>query len=360
MRKVLHALVLLLLPLSTACDDGDDARRVSDAGFERDAGEELEQVRPRRKLAVSAAHSCALRETGLYCWGENYQGQLGTGDQTSSEVPVLSTVDTEGVVDLAACGARTCVLKQSGEVACWGLNDHGQLGDGTREDSLEPRLAAGIDDAVALALAEESSCALHEGGTVSCWGESPSGAPEGGSLSPRRVAKLSRVIELRASVFSTFCARNERSEVFCWRHADGGWSEPAPVMALAGARALAVPGHDEVCAIVPSGEIRCHNLDSKQTAPLSDSKGALELVATGLVTCASNASGAWHCWNVLPPMLHSSGSPAIPVPSDVRIAELAVGGFNFCGLREDHEVVCASATGIDVSPTPTIVEQLPR
>ena len=358
MRELFPTLVLLLLPLASlsACDDGRSSRAVADG--ESDAGEELAQVRPQRKLAVSATHFCALREAGLYCWGENYQGQLGTGDLTESEVPVLSAVDTEGVVDLAACGARTCVLKRTGELACWGLNDHGQLGDGTRDDALAPRLAAGIDDAVAVALAEESSCVLHQSGTVSCWGESPSGAPEAGSLAPRKVAGLNQIIELRSAVLSTYCARNQRSEVLCWRHLDGAWSEPAPVPALEGARALAVPGHDEVCAIVPSGEIRCHNLDSEQTAPLSGSQGARELVAAALVTCAGNDDGEWHCWNVLPPMLHSSGSPAIPLPSDIPIAELAVGGFNFCGLREDHEVVCASAT--DWSPVPTLVEQLPR
>jgi alpha-tubulin suppressor-like RCC1 family protein len=41
-------------------------------------------------MAAGGLHSCGVTTTGVaYCWGENGQGQLGDGTQTSRARPVV-------------------------------------------------------------------------------------------------------------------------------------------------------------------------------------------------------------------------------------------------------------------------------
>jgi len=84
-------------------------------------------------------HTCAVKETGdLACWGWNFFGQLGNGIRTSSTRPVESGELLYGVTDLAAGWGYTCVVTEVGGVQCFGLNDFGQLGDGTIENAELP------------------------------------------------------------------------------------------------------------------------------------------------------------------------------------------------------------------------------
>ena len=72
------------------------------------------------------------------CWGSNDHGQLGDGTKDSRKAPADVSGLTAGVIALAAGTGHTCALKKDGSVQCWGLNDHGQLGNGSNEDSLVP------------------------------------------------------------------------------------------------------------------------------------------------------------------------------------------------------------------------------
>lgn len=54
-----------------------------------------------------------------------------------------------GAVDIAkvACGAfHSLALNYDGEVVAWGINDFGQLGDGTTSYSTQPVLVAGLQN----------------------------------------------------------------------------------------------------------------------------------------------------------------------------------------------------------------------
>jgi Regulator of chromosome condensation (RCC1) repeat len=341
---------------------GDDAETpaspdaAADAAAGGDAGDERSKIE--RSIATSPTHSCALRRSGLYCWGENILGELGNESTEPSESPVEATVAGADIVDMALHTARTCVRRSTGRVSCWGGNDRGQIGDGTRDDSLTPVDAEGIDDAVALAIDDASTCVIHAGDEVSCWGRSKATRPEEGSLTSQRIEGLSGAVELRAGSIGTYCARGGEGWIKCFRFAEGQWTTPAEVEALAGARGLGVTGDNEVCGIVEAGEILCSNLDSGRAVPLSDSAGSVEIVAAGgLAACARNEEQRWHCWNVLPSMLETVGSPALELPVDTTVTEIAISGFRVCALREDGRVACANANDsppefMDVSGLP--------
>ncbi|MBK6847409.1 MAG: RCC1 repeat- and reductase domain-containing protein [Proteobacteria bacterium] len=98
------------------------------------------------QVALGGSHSCARRADGsLWCWGLNDDGQLGDGTTGFSHtspmaVPALGTA----VAQVALGGNHSCVRRADGSLWCWGLNDDGQLGDGTLADVPSPARAIGL------------------------------------------------------------------------------------------------------------------------------------------------------------------------------------------------------------------------
>lgn len=81
-----------------------------------------------------AAHACGLAGPSLYCWGANPLGQLGDGTTVDRYAPVVAIdknlatlVGTSGTVALGK--SHTCVVVDgSGGLFCWGGNQRKQLG----------------------------------------------------------------------------------------------------------------------------------------------------------------------------------------------------------------------------------------
>lgn len=91
-----------------------------------------------RKMALGGSHTCVIAsDAKVYCWGIGTSGQLGNGSTAQTLVPVA--VDTTGVlagktmVDVYAGGSMSCARDSDGELYCWGDDWYGQLGDGLSE-----------------------------------------------------------------------------------------------------------------------------------------------------------------------------------------------------------------------------------
>lgn len=67
-----------------------------------------------------------------------------------------------------------CALLKSGEIACRGSNDDGQLGNGQQEYSSDPVRVKGISNAVHIAATSSHACAALKTGRVACWGNNES------------------------------------------------------------------------------------------------------------------------------------------------------------------------------------------
>ena len=122
-------------------------------------------------LASGFSHSCALTSTGeAWCWGDNGQGQLGTGDFEMDFPPVRAQPGlTFTTID--ASSSVTCGTPAAGATVCWGLNLMGKLGIGTRlEMSTEPLPVAGGHRFTAISGGQTHICALTAEGAAYCWG----------------------------------------------------------------------------------------------------------------------------------------------------------------------------------------------
>ncbi|MCL2862085.1 MAG: leucine-rich repeat protein [Firmicutes bacterium] len=96
-------------------------------------------------VSISAGneHSLAIDEFGnLWAWGLNNYGQLGEGTTTNRLAPVQISIEVSGenvkVVSISAGVGHSLAIDEHGNIWAWGLNNHGQLGDGTRVNKLEP------------------------------------------------------------------------------------------------------------------------------------------------------------------------------------------------------------------------------
>ena len=102
------------------------------------------------KVAAGGSHACALDETGrAYCWGNNFNGQLGDGTMTNSSIPVnvvSGEVPTGTIFDsLVGTEYGTCSLSTEGVIYCWGYNSFGQLGNGGSEYRITAPVGMDLD-----------------------------------------------------------------------------------------------------------------------------------------------------------------------------------------------------------------------
>ena len=131
-------------------------------------------------LTAGGAHTCGKTPTGAtYCWGIGLHGELGNGGSDNSSIPV-SVVMPSGVDSLtpaAGGGNHTCGLTYLGSAYCWGLNSHGQVGNGSTTDSWTPVAVAAPAGVTfqSIALGIYQSCGLTPAGAAYCWGDNNAG-----------------------------------------------------------------------------------------------------------------------------------------------------------------------------------------
>ena len=83
----------------------------------------------------------------------------------------VTSADYEIVGAVAAGSGHGVALRADGTVATWGVNDYGQLGDGTTTRRVSPvNVTGGLDDVIAVSAGQLHTVALKFDGTVWSWG----------------------------------------------------------------------------------------------------------------------------------------------------------------------------------------------
>jgi alpha-tubulin suppressor-like RCC1 family protein len=118
-------------------------------------------------------HTCATRtDSTLWCWGFDDAGQLGIGSKAQQDLPQqVTTPAPAGWTSVAAGGDHTCALRTHA-LWCWGFNRYGQLGIGSTTNQARPRRVAlpAKTGWSLVALGATHTCAKHTGHILWCWG----------------------------------------------------------------------------------------------------------------------------------------------------------------------------------------------
>jgi alpha-tubulin suppressor-like RCC1 family protein len=126
------------------------------------------------EIAVGMLWRCALRSDGAvscFDWNQLCLDPRGV----AGHLPPMQVLGPGGALAVAAGSGFACALAPSGKVLCWGGNEHGALGDGTRSYRCSASPVTGIEDAVEIAAGSEHACARRKEGSIVCWGADAAG-----------------------------------------------------------------------------------------------------------------------------------------------------------------------------------------
>lgn len=140
-------------------------------------------------VGLGAWDSCVAHHDGtVECWGANSVGQLGDGKPTPARSIPAPVPGLKGAVGLALGWLHSCALLSDGTERCWGANYAGQLGDGNDENLAQPTEVKGLTGAVEIAVGLDHSCAWRGQGDVMCWGSNYKGQLGDGTTTFRSTA----------------------------------------------------------------------------------------------------------------------------------------------------------------------------
>jgi alpha-tubulin suppressor-like RCC1 family protein len=330
------------------------------------------------QIATGGAHSCALTGAGgVWCWGLNWNGQLGDGTTTTRLTPVAVSSLGSGVRAIALGDSHSCALTSGGAVLCWGSNNNGELGDGTlverRTTPVAVRtLGSGVQAIAAGGSGSNgSSCALLVSGAVRCWGANAFGQLGDGSTtdrnSPAAVSTLGSGVRAIDVGGSHACALTGFGSFVCWgdnafgQLGDGSTTRSSvPVaVSLVSRGSVISAGETHTCAVNRDGAVFCWGrnhigqlgdgttADRRTRRLVSGMTSGMTAVAAGARHgCALTSGGAVRCWGRNQSGQLGDGSGAdrsVPVALPLLgsgVRALAAGSEHSCALTTAGAVFC--------------------
>ncbi|PYP56747.1 MAG: chromosome condensation regulator RCC1 [Gemmatimonadetes bacterium] len=269
-------------------------------------------------LSGGFEHTCGVTPGGAaYCWGANFNGQLGNGDTTASPTPVAVT----GGLPFNAVSAgvyHSCGLATGGAIYCWGNNIAGELGNGAPISYVNssPVLVSGESSFVAIAAGYQYSCGLTTSGAAYCWGDNVSGELGNGNLTssgvPVPVAGGLNFVALSAGD-SHACGLTRDGAAYCWGSngsgelGNGTTQKSTSPVAVSGALTFAAisAGQGATCGVTTGGAAYCWGYNGygqlgNAATPLTNAPNPTPLLVSGGLTFATVSTGYLHTCGVTP------------------------------------------------------------
>jgi alpha-tubulin suppressor-like RCC1 family protein len=259
-------------------------------------------------VSVGVGTICGLTRQGTaYCWGLNNNGQVGDGTTTGRPEPT-HVAGNLTFTSLATGILHSCALTAQGAAYCWGWNGNGQLGDGTTQNRAVPTRMAGGVTFTSIDTYNVTTCGLSTDGATYCWGWNGGGQVGDGTTQERHVPTrvAGGVTFTRLATGSTPCGLTAAGAPYCW--GPGFGLTPAPVAGPPALVSLSGSG-GHTCGLTAAGQAFCWGWNAEGQlgdgittvraipTPVSGGHTFSQISATGWRhTCGVTAGGSTYCW----------------------------------------------------------------
>ena len=186
------------------------------------------------QISAGTYHACALLDNGsVSCWGRNEDGQIGIGSTVSPQSsPVTALLPSGRTATQVECGAyHACALLDNSSISCWGQNEDGQIGTGgSGADVTTPTTVTLPSGRTATKVAAGGwfSCALLDNASISCWGQNDDGEMGIGSTVSDQLTPVTALLPTGRTAteisggWHHACAVLDNGSVSCWGLNDNG------------------------------------------------------------------------------------------------------------------------------------------
>ena len=320
-------------------------------------------------LTAGVNHTCGLTSgAAAYCWGRNFNGQLGDSS-TAQRTTAVAVAGGLTFASLTAGNRHTCGLTSGGVAYCWGYNLYRQLGDGSATQRTMPVAVAGGLTFARLAAGDDHTCGVTSGGAAHCWGSNSYGQLGDGSTTtyrgtPVAVAGGLTFASLTAGGSHT-CGLTGSGIAYCWgdnfygQLGDSSTTQRTAPVAVAGGLSFAslTAGRSYTCGLTSGGAAYCWGSNSsgqlgdgsttQRTMPVAVTGGLTfaSLVAGGSHTCGLTSGGMAYCWgyNLLGQLGDGSTTQRtapVAVAGGRTFASLVTGSSHTCGPASSGTAYC--------------------
>lgn len=346
-------------------------------------------------------HSCGIYDQQAYCWGNNSSGQLGTGTQTQSLVPVAVTntgvLAGKTIKSISAGSEHTCVVASDNLIYCWGDNTYGQLGIGSTTRSLVPAATntSGVLSGKTIKVLDSgyiNTCAVASDDQAYCWGYNVRGQIGNNSTTQSTVPAAvntagvlaGKTVKSIAITLYHTCAIASDDQAYCWGENSGKLGNnstaqsnvpvavnTAGVLAGKSVKTIA-PGYDHTCALTTDNTAYCWGVGSEgqlgngvngqslvpiavSTSGVLSGKTLSTLTSADWHSCVTTTEGEAYCWGrntdgQLGDGTTTNSNVATPVDmsgvlAGKSITAMAGSYYHTCAQASDNQAYCWGRNG---------------